>query len=317
MTLTRRQPPIGAMAAPRDPPLVVRVAGQWLRLAVRVVAIALVTLPSAAIQAILIQLPGPAKRRFARVYWAMMCRAMGIRRRVVGVQARNEGRPVLFVSNHTSWLDIMTLGGTLLGCFVAKAEVGTWPIVRVIARLGRTVFVSRKAAETGRERDDMRARLAGGDNLILFPEGTSSDGARTLAFRSPFFSVAEARAGAGTGTGTGQPLIQPVSIVYDRVDGLPVGRAARPISSWYGDMDLGGHFYRLAAYRRLRATILLHEPIDPANYPSRKALSLAVWGIVAAGAAGLRQNRPPMPIATPVSLDSTTGVNATVRPGSL
>ena len=312
MTLSRRQPPIGTNAVPM-PELLRgwRLAGQRLRVGWRAAAIVLVTVPAALVQAVLIQLPGAPKRRFAQVYWVVLCRVMGVRRRVVGQEARREGRPVLFVSNHTSWLDVMTLGGTLEGCFVAKTEVGTWPVVSVIAKLGRTVFISRKAAETGRERDDMRARLEGGNNLILFPEGTSSDGARTLSFRSPFFSVAEGRDGAV------RPVIQPVSIVYDRIDGLPVGRAARPISSWYGDMNLGGHFYRLAAYRSLRATVLLHGVIDPANYPSRKELSRAVWAIVAEGAAGLRQNRVPARIATPDSLDSTTGSIATVETGSL
>jgi len=57
-------------------------------------------------------------------------------------------------------------------------------------------------------------------------------------------------------------------------------------------MDLASHFWRLAQHRGLRATILLHAPVDPAAYPSRKALAQAVWQTVAEGAATLRQNRP-------------------------
>ncbi len=294
MILTRRLPPIGLETGPApDPPAWLRGAGQRLRFVVRVSGLVAWTAPSCVLQSLFLMLPGASKRWFARVYWAVVCRIMGIERRVLGIRLRRTGRPVLYVSNHTSWLDIPTLGATLEACFVAKAEVAGWPVVRTVARLGRTVFVSRRASETGRERDGMRARLAAGDDLILFPEGTSSDGARVLAFRSPFFSVAE---------GAAPPLIQPVSIVYDRLDGLPTGRATRPVSSWYGDMDLGGHFWRLASYRRLRATIVLHPPIDPAAYASRKALALAVWTVVAEGAARLRQNRP----ETWVSLDSTT-----------
>ena len=266
-------------------------------------------------QAVLILLPGRAKKVFARLYWALVCRILGIERRVIGTAARGApGRPVVFVSNHTSWLDIPSLGGTLLACFVAKAEVGEWPVIRTVAKLGRTVFVSRRASETGRERDGMRARLEAGDDLILFPEGTSSDGARVLPFRSPFFSVAEARtSGAADTSAPGfSPIIQPVSIVYDRLDGLPMGRATRPVSSWYGDMDLGGHFWNLARFRRLRATIVLHEPLDPAQHGSRKALSQAIWQVVAAGAAGLRQNRPTTPGGATVSLDSTTPITGRV-----
>lgn len=282
MTHPRRAPPLGLHSTVAPAPRADRRVGQGWRCARRALAFLLWTLPSAVLQAALIRLPGDGKRRFARLYWAGVCRLLGLRRRVVGERAESRGRPVLFVANHTSWLDVPALGGTLTACFVAKSEVGTWPGVRVIARLGRTVFVSRRASETGRERDGMRARLAAGDDLILFPEGTSSDGARVLPFRSAFLAVAE---------GADPPLVQPVSVVYDRLDGLPTGRTARPVSSWYGDMDLGSHFYRLARHRSLRATIVLHPPLDPADFPGRKALAAALWQAVAEQAAALRQNR--------------------------
>ena len=184
------------------------------------------------------------------------------------------------------WISLV-LGGGLEACFIAKEEVSRWPVIRTVARLGRTVFVSRRARDTGRERDAMRDRLDGGDNLILFPEGTSNDGSRVLPFRSAFFSICEDR-------GAGRPMIQPVSVVYDQLGGLPIGRASRAIFAWYGDMELGSHFWRLAQHSGLRATILLHAPIDPAAFASRKDLSQAVWETVAEGAATLRQNRAPV-----------------------
>lgn len=250
-------------------------------------SILLWTLPMAAVQAAMLLLPGRGKVVVARLYWASLCRLMGMQVRVVGTPARRtDGRPVVFASNHSSWLDILTLGGALEACFVAKQEVGAWPLVSTVARLGRTVFVSRRAANTGQERDAMRARLDAGDSLILFPEGTSSDGSRVLPFRSVFFSVAEDRPGSA------RPMIQPVSVVYDQLAGLPAGRASRPVFAWYGDMDLASHFWRLAQHRGLRATVLLHPPMDPAAYPNRKALARAVHAVVADGAATLRQNRP-------------------------
>jgi len=253
----------------------------------RGVSILLWTVPMGLLQAGMLLLPGRAKVVVARLYWASLCRLMGMQVRVIGTPAqRLDGRPVVFASNHSSWLDILALGGTLEACFVAKQEVGTWPLVSLIARLGRTVFVSRRAANTLHERDAMRARLNGGDSLILFPEGTSSDGSRVLPFRSVFFSVVEERAGSL------RPVVQPVSVVYDQLAGLPIGRASRPVFAWYGDMDLASHFWRLAQHRGLRVTVLLHAPVDPAAYPSRKALALAVQQVVAGGAAVLRQNRP-------------------------
>lgn len=255
----------------------------------RGVSIAVATLPCLLIQTVMLAIPGRGRIVFARMYWAMLCRLIGLRVRVIG-QASVTGRPVVFASNHSSWLDVLVLGGRLDACFVAKAEVGTWPVVSLIARLGRTVYVSRRATRTGHERDDMHRRLADGDNLILFPEGTSSDGSRVLPFRSAFFAIAD---------GTARPLIQPVSVVYDQLAGLPIGRASRPVFAWYGDMALGSHFWRLAQLRGLRATVLLHQPIDPARYASRKELSAAVYAVVADGAAMLRQNRPAMPIGQP------------------
>jgi lyso-ornithine lipid O-acyltransferase len=244
------------------------------------------------VQALLVVLPGRPKVAFARFFWRVATLLLGFKVRMIGVpaRARKDGRPVVFVCNHSSWLDIPILGGQLEACFVSKDDVASWPVISTVARLGRTVFVSRRAAATGRELDVMVQRLAGGDSLVLFPEGTSSDGSRVLPFRSSFFAVAE---------GEAPPLIQPISLVYDRLAGLPAGRAARPLFAWYGDMDLASHFWRLAQWRGMRASVLLHAPLDPACFASRKDLAQAAWTAVADGAATLRQNRPARPISSP------------------
>lgn len=250
------------------------------------------TLLAMPIQAVLLRLPGDAKVRFARMFWAGFCRLIGVRRRLVGTPARGlgVGRPVVFVCNHASWLDIAVLGGCLHACFISKDDITRWPLVSSVARLGRTVFVSRQRASTGREMDLMRARLAAGDNLIMFPEGTTSDGAHVLAFRSSFLAIAE---------GPQAPLLQPVSVVFDRLAGLPARRVSRPVFAYYGATAIGPHFWRLAQWPGMRASVILHPPIDPLTLPGavpgapgdRKALAQALWRVVAAGAADLRQNR--------------------------
>jgi lyso-ornithine lipid O-acyltransferase len=282
-------PPQGSTASPSDVrPGIFRVA----RVVRRGISVLLWTLACMPIQAIFLLLPGPLKVLFAEVYWATVARLLGLKVRVIGSRASTtSGRSVVFVSNHSSWLDIPVLGGRLDACFVAKNEVGGWPFISTIARLGRTVFVSRQRHATGRERDAMRERLMVGDNLLLFPEGTTSDGSRVLPFRSSFFAIAE---------GAEPPLIQPVSVVYDRLGGLPTGRTSRPVFAWYGDMELASHFWRLAQHGGLRVTILLHPPLDPSLFASRKALSHAVWQTVADGASLLRQNRPVTPAALQV-----------------
>jgi 1-acyl-sn-glycerol-3-phosphate acyltransferase len=227
-----------------------------------------------------------AKNEFARIYHLVLCRLLGLDVRVVGTPCRDG--PVLFLSNHSSWLDILVIGSVVKACFVAKAEVGQWPGIGLVAHLGRTVFVSRTRGTTGREADEMRRRLAAGDSMILFPEGTSNDGTRTLPFRSSFLATADAAR-----------MVQPVSIVYDRLGGLPACRRDRPLFAWYGDMDIGTHLWRLSRRSGARATILLHEPFAPGTLPDRKTLTAEVSHIVALGCATLRQNRPAVPLPAP------------------
>lgn len=285
-------------AGKRQPLLPGGVAGDWppafgrqwrwfgyLIVARRAALLALWTLLGIPIQSVLLVLPGKMHMRFARMYWFVFSRLFGIGLRVIGTPARgipDGSRPVVFLSTHSSWLDIPLLGSVLYACFVSKDEIADWPLISTVARLGRTVFVSRSRSRTREERDAMQSRLAEGDNLILFPEGTTSDGARVLPFRTAFLSIA---------LGPEPPLVQPVSLVYDRLAALPVGRAAREIFAYHGDTSIGTHFGRLAQWRGLHATMLLHQPLDPRAFPDRKALAQAAWLAVAEGSAALRQNR--------------------------
>ena len=103
--------------------------------------------------------------------------------RVVGEPVR--GRAVLFVSNHVSWADIVVIGSIAPVAFVAKREVADWPLVGITARMQRTVFVDRaRRHQTGDAIGEIVERLAAGTSVVLFAEGTSSDGNRVLPFRS-------------------------------------------------------------------------------------------------------------------------------------
>ena len=255
----------------------------------RLLAVVIWTLPSMPVQAVCLMLPGRPKVAFARWYWAVFSRLLGLQVRVIGGRVSG-ARPVVYVSNHSSWVDVPVLGGVLDGCFVAKGEVAGWPLISTIARLGRTVFVSRQRGSTLRERDDMRARLAAGDNLILFPEGTSSDGSRVLPFRTAFFAVTAAGEDVA-------PLIQPVSIVYDRLGGLPIGThqpagVRRGTATWISRRISGGWGSTRGCGSRWCCTMRWTRR----DIADRKALSQAVWRTVAEGAATLRQNRPARPL---------------------
>ena len=232
------------------------------------------------IQTVMLILPGRGKEGFARLYWRGAAAMLGVRISVRGRLA--PARPVLFVANHCSWLDIVVLGAVLPGCFVAKAAIRSWPFINWVALLGRTVFVSRSRTGVGRERSELARRLAAGDNIILFPEGTTSDGARVMPFSPAFLALAD---------DPSRPAVQPVTLVYDGLDGLPVRRLNRPAISWYGDMDLASHYSRIGRRHRLHATIILDEPMPPGMFPNRKALAAALEARLAANAAALRQGR--------------------------
>ena len=225
----------------------------------------LVTLALTPVQ-ILILLVAP------RLWWALpfayhklCCRIMGLKVRIVGAPAPT--RPTLFVSNHVSYLDIPVLGSILPVAFVAKADVARWPVYGWLARLQRTVFVDRRRNTTMKQRDSLHVRLTEGEPLVLFPEGTSNDGNRILPFRSALLSVAEAAPPE-------RPLtIQPVSIAYTSVNGVPLGWGLRPLVAWYGGMELGGHLWRFSRLGLIEVVVQFHDPIRLGDFPSRKELT--------------------------------------------
>ncbi len=216
--------------------------------------------------------------------------------RIIGIEVRRAGamsrvRPTLFVSNHSSYLDVTVLGALIGGAFVAKSEVAGWPGFGVLAKLQRSVFVDRRARFVATQREQMRQRLDDGENLILFAEGTSSDGNRVLPFKSALLSVAEIEV-------RGRPItVQPVSVAYTHLDGMPLGRHLRPFYTWYGDMDLASHLWHMIGMGKVTVAVEFHPPVTISEFGSRKALSQHCHEEVALGVAsaisGRRQERRP------------------------
>jgi 1-acyl-sn-glycerol-3-phosphate acyltransferase len=200
----------------------------------------------------------------------------------------SETRPTLFVCNHSSYLDISILGSFIPGSFVAKAEVANWPFFGVLAKLQRTVFVDRRRNSTAQQCDELARRLAAGDNLILFPEGTSNDGNRTLPFRSALFAAVERKEGRNE---PAKLTVQPVSLAYVRLNGMPIGRSLRPCFAWYGDMDLLGHLWRVLGLGRTTVMIEFHPPVSLDQFGSRKALAEHCHRVVAEGVAAAVSGR--------------------------
>ena len=197
---------------------------------------------------------------------------------IIGLHIRCEGAPardpsVLFVSNHVSYFDIIALGSILSASFVAKADVSAWPFFGFLAKLTRTVFVDRRTRGAHGHVETIRARLDRGDQLIVFPEGTSSDGTRVLPFKSTLFEAARAA----------NVMVQPISISYTHLNGMPMVRALRPFYAWYGDMDLAPHLWFALSLGSPEVRIRFHKPVAAADFADRKALARYCHDEVAEG----------------------------------
>lgn len=227
---------------------------------------------------------------FPRFYHRCCCRILGIRVREIGRPV--EARPVLFAANHVSYLDITVLGSLLDASFIAKTEIAFWPLFGWLARLQRSVFIDRRACSTAKQRDSIAARLAANEALILFPEGTSGDGNRLLPFKSALFGVADHDPRHAA---SGPVTVQPVSIAYTRLDGMPLGRALRPYFAWYGSMSLAPHLWRMLGLGRLEVVVEFHPPTSLAACGSRKMLARYCEERVAAGLAGALSGRREAP----------------------
>lgn len=219
------------------------------------------------VQAILVLLRLPLSRRLPRFYHRVC-------RRLIGLDVIHRGeitneRPILFVSNHTSYLDITVLGSLIDVSFVAKAEIADWPLFGWLAKLQRSVFIERRASHSARHRDEIGKRLDQGDALVIFPEGTTDDGNHVLPFKSALFAVAER-------TVHGRPLtVQPISIAYVRLDGMPLGREWRAYYAWYGAMEMPDHLWQVLGLGKVSVEVTFHPPLDIASAAELAGLT---WG---------------------------------------
>ena len=239
--------------------------------------------------------------RFARwlplFFHRQWCRIFGIHVHVHGLISPH--RPTLFVANHVSYLDIIVLSSILDASFIAKSEIADWPILGLLARLQRTIFIERRSPRAANQRDAISERLSAGDNLILFPEGTSNDGQRVLPFKSALFSVAERR-------GDGEPLtIQPVSLAYTRLDGIPLNRVLRPHYAWFGDMTLMPHLFEVLGIGRVTVEVTFHDPVAGDGFETRKSLADFCHRVVVRGVdTALSGRRTPAAPSDAVSANS-------------
>jgi lyso-ornithine lipid O-acyltransferase len=242
-------------------------------------AIAALTLALLPFQWLAVRMRWPMRRRIPTLYHGLVCRILGVRITTIG--RRIDERPLLIVANHTSWLDISVITAVAPVVFVAKREVAAWPIFGLLARLQRTVFVDRSRRHKTQEvNSEIAQRLADGDPVVLFAEGTSSDGNRVLAFRTALVgSARDAIAAAGN---VKRVWIQPLSVAYTAMLGLPLDRQSRRRVAWYGDASLWPHLRQLVARGAIDVTVSWGDHVVFDEFSDRKAVAARLEGDVRA-----------------------------------
>ncbi len=170
-----------------------------------------------------------------------MCRILGIRVIKSGAEMAISG---FAVCNHVSYIDVLVAGSVRPSSFLAMHEVKGWPIMGWLARLGGTIFVNRKSKRAAiGVMQEIERKIDHGVTVIVFPEGTTSDGKSIRRFKSTFFSVPVRK----------NVPVTPVSIRYP--EALP-GTVA-----WYGGMKLGPHFWNLLGGKSIKAALYFNQPV--------------------------------------------------------
>lgn len=199
----------------------------------------------------------PGKRRSLSasltVLWAKATLA------VMGISVTAEGseyitqRGMLVVSNHQSYLDIIILASTIPSLFVSKKEVRSWPLLGWLASLGGTLYIDRSAFRGALSAmSDIVQALRENVNVVVFPEGTSSNGEQIIRFKPALFRSAM----------IARRAVLPVTINYRSINSVPADSSNRDLFCWYGVMTFTGHFWTLLKTRSMTVSVTFH-PLIP------------------------------------------------------
>lgn len=212
----------------------------------------------------------PAKR--ARTAWREACfrtwarSVLWLLNGKVAVSGTPPTPPFFLVANHLGYMDILVLASCTDAVFVAKSEVGGWPVVGALCRAVGTVFIDRRRhRDLRRVIPELDRLIAEGQSVVLFPEGTSTPGIEVGPFRP---SLLEGPAQ------TGQP-VSFATLGYEAPSGQP---PAHMILCWWGDMEFGSHVLDLFALPRFTAHVRFGA--DPIRASDRRELAEALQAAV-------------------------------------
>jgi len=199
----------------------------------------------------------------------------GMIRRILGIKVVIEGRNfipkdenIYIISNHLTYLDGITLGSLFPVLFVSKREVKSWPLFGQMASLGATIFIDRSKKNKARDYvHTISDVLEDNVDVLVFPEGTSTDGKRLLPFQTVFFNPPIKSA---------KPIL-PIAISYLQIDNKKISEENKNLVYWYGKMPFLTHLWEVLKLRKITMKVKINHSIDSAKFKSdssgRKELS--------------------------------------------
>ena len=206
------------------------------------------------------------RQRWSRFFMARLSAALPFR---VTVHGQMPDQAMLWVSNHVSWTDIPLLGRLAPLSFLSKAEVRTWPVAGWLAAKAGSLFIRRGAGDSQLIRKQMTRHLQQQHSLLMFPEGTTTDGQSLRTFHGRLLASA---IDAGV-------ALQPVAIRYLRNGQIDT------LAPFVGDDDLLSHLMRLFAHDQGEVHIHLLQPIPCQGreraalaFEAQRAISMALFG---------------------------------------
>lgn len=220
-----------------------------------------------------------------RIWERMICRIFGIDIKIKG--APTHEKPVIFLANHLSYLDILILGGLLDAVFVAKSEVAGWPGFGFLAKLQSTIFIVRKHSALEAGKTAMARTLNKGRNIILFGEGTTSNGDGVLPFKAGLLGIFMPENDAPPRVLNG--FVQPIAIVVESIGGKSVREdpERRELYTWWRpESTLVPHLWKFAQVPHTQVSLHFLPVLSAADFADRKDLANTAHAAVLAALQG-------------------------------
>ena len=206
------------------------------------------------------------KKLYPLFFYRMIKIITGININFDPTKLNKKNKGVLYIANHVSWFDIICLGTLLNARFIAKKEVSEMGIFGFLAKLSNTFFIDNENKNRIIEYNHLiQKKLQDGENFIIFPEGTTSDGNGIIGFKSSMLECAF--------DDNNQINIQPISICYSKLNNIPMGIYLRRNIAWVGDTSMVGAMVNFLRSGKITVDIIFHEIMSVNNFDNRKDLA--------------------------------------------